>query len=363
MIESFSQSYPEAREKFLNAARKAGAHLSQYVLDQAGPDGGSLSTDVAFVGPADASSVLVTISGTHGVEGFFGSGTQVEWLTRGEASLLKDKPIAALHIHAINPYGFAWLRRTNEGNVDINRNWIDFNSPLPGNDLYDELAADLCPVDWSPETQAQTGARILAWIARHNNDPGIYQAAVSGGQWKHPRGLFYGGTGITWSRQTLTDILTNTLGKATKVCVLDFHTGLGPYGYAEPIIGRARDDPAFPRVSAWIGGGGKSLVGDSVSAKIKGDSLTAIPALLPHAEVDTVALECGIRPVTEVAQALRADAWLHAHGDPLSQEAKPIKAMIRAAFHSDDPFWQGMALGQGLAACRAALGRLNGPGP
>jgi hypothetical protein len=31
---------------------------------------------------------------------------------------------------------------------------------------------------------------------------------------------------------------------------------------------------------------------------------------------------------------------------------------MRAAFHSDDLVWQGMALGQGLAACQAALGEL-----
>lgn len=34
-----------------------------------------------------------------------------------------------------------------------------------------------------------------------------------------------------------------------------------------------------------------------------------------------------------------ADAWLHAHGDPFSADAKPIKATIRAAFHSDEPMW------------------------
>ena len=95
-----------------------------------------------------------------------------------------------------------------------------------------------------------------------------------------------------------------------------------------------------------------------MSAEIKGDSLTALPSLLPHATVDAVALECGIRPILEVAHALRADAWLHAHGDPLSDAAKPIKRMIREAFHSDDPLWQGMALGQGIAACRAAIGGL-----
>jgi hypothetical protein len=357
MIECFSRDYPEARAKFLSAARAAGARLSQYCANQTGPDGGSLSTDVAWIGPEDARAVLVTISGTHGVEGFFGSATQVEWLTRGEATRLESA--AALHIHAINPYGFAWLRRTNEDNVDINRNWIDFNSPLPKNALYDELAADLCPTDWSADTQAQTAARLQAWIAQHGL--GAFQAAVSGGQWAYPAGLFYGGTGITWSRQTLTDILTTHLCKAERVCILDFHTGLGPYGYAEPIIGRSRQDPAFARVSAWVGGAGKSLHGDgSVSAEIKGDSLTAMPGLLPHAKVDTVALECGIRPINEVAFALRADNWLHMHGDPLSAaKAKSIKAMIRGAFHSDDPVWQGMALGQGLAGCRAALGGLR----
>ena len=359
MIDCFSQNYAEARDKFVSAARKAGAAMSHHVLNQTGPDGGSLSTDVAFVGPADASSVLVTISATHGVEGFFGSATQVEWLTRNEASELKGA--AALHIHAINPYGFAWLRRTNEDNIDINRNWIDFSAPLPVNALYDELAADLCPTDWSPQTQAQTWARIQGWIARH--DFATFQKAVSGGQWKYPNGLFYGGTRISWSRQTLTDILATHLRKAERVCVLDFHTGLGPYGYAEPIIGRSRQDREFPRVSAWVGGGGKSLFGDgSVSAEIKGDSLTAIPGLLAHAKVDTVAMECGIRSVLEVANALRADTWLHSHGDPRSPEAEPIKALIRAAFHSDEPVWQGMALGQGLAACRAALGGMRQAG-
>ena len=32
--------------------------------------------------------------------------------------------------------------------------------------------------------------------------------------------------------------------------------------------------------------------------------------------------------------------------------------LIRNAFHSDDPTWQGMAVGQGLWACRAAVGGL-----
>jgi hypothetical protein len=158
----------------------------------------------------------------------------------------------------------------------------------------------------------------------------------------------------------LTRIIESKLGAASRVNIIDFHTGLGPYGYAEPIIGRPRDDPGFARTRSWIGAAARSLYGDgSVSAEIKGDGMSVLPALMPHAVVDAVALECGIRPINEVALALRADAWLHAHGDLDSPESKSIKSTLRAAFHSDDLLWQGMALGQGLAACQAAVAGLR----
>jgi hypothetical protein len=352
----YSKDYSEAREKFVAAARAASAQLSSFVLEQNGPAGESLSTDVAWLGPRDARDVMVTISATHGVEGFFGSAVQIEWLRRGEAASL-TAGTAALHIHALNPYGFAWLRRTNEDNVDVNRNWISFDKSAPANSLYDELSDDLCPSDWSPESQARTGARLAAWIQRHN--VATYKQAVTGGQWTHSRGLFYGGKQPSWSRRTLTEIITSTLGRAERVRILDFHTGLGPYGYAEPIVGRPRRDPGFARTAGWIGAAAKSLYGESVSSKVQGDGMSMMPSLLPDAQVDVLALECGIRPINEVEQALRADAWLHAYGDPRSLDAKLIKAMMRAAFHADEPLWQGMALGQGLAACRAAAGSLS----
>jgi hypothetical protein len=355
----FSESYAAAREKFIGAARDVGALVNSFVLGIRGPDGGELATDVAWLGAAEAPRVLTTISGVHGVEGFFGSATQIEWLRRAKTTPL-PKDTAVLHVHAINPYGFAYLRRTNEENIDINRNWIDFGRALPKNDLYEELCADLCPADWSAETQAITGSRLNAWIGSHGF--AAFQQAVSGGQWSHSRGLFFGGSGPSWSRKTLTHIIESKLKSAARVCVIDFHTGLGPYGYAEPIVGHSLAEPAFARTRAWIGAGAKSLYGDgSVSAEIKGDSMSVLSTLLPHAVVDAIALECGIRPINEVALALRADAWLHAYGNPSSPAAKPIKSMIRAAFHSDDLLWQGMALGQGLAACQAALAGMVSP--
>jgi hypothetical protein len=186
--------------------------------------------------------------------------------------------------------------------------------------------------------------------------------AITGGQWRHADGLFYGGAAPSWSRKVLTDILTGNLGGTARVAIVDFHTGLGPYGYAEPIIHRRSDDPGFVRTRSWIGAAATSLYGGgSVSAEIHGDGLSAIQTLLPKAAVDAVALECGVLPFDKVGTALRADNWLHTHGDRSASEAASIKKLICEAFYSESPVWRGMALGQGLAACRAALGGLSLP--
>jgi len=357
MKSPYSSTYAEARQQFLEAARAGAAAIDSHALAQLGPAGEALATDTAWWGPTDAKKVLVTTSATHGVEGFFGSATQVEWLRRAKVEKLPPD-VAVLHIHAINPHGFAWLRRTNEDNVDINRNWLNFAEPLPVNPGYDVLSNDLCPADWSDTTQQQTLQRLMAWIGQHKFP--AFQKAVTEGQHEHPQGLFYSGHSPSWSRKTLTHILQAGLSNATRVCVIDFHTGLGPYGYAEPIIGQPRSAAAFERTRAWIGAAARSLFGDgSVSAEIKGDGMGILPSLLPHAVVDCVALECGVRPELEVLDALRADAWLHAHGNPRSAQGMKIAETLKGVFHSEDALWQGMALGQGLAACRAAVSTLR----
>jgi hypothetical protein len=57
---SFSENYVEARGKFTGAARAAGAEIASFVLGRGGPDGGELSTDVAWLGPPDANAALNT---------------------------------------------------------------------------------------------------------------------------------------------------------------------------------------------------------------------------------------------------------------------------------------------------------------
>jgi len=66
--EVFSESYGEARAKFRDAARAAGAALHAYEHPSArGPRGETLALDVAVLGPADAPRVLAVGCGTHGI--------------------------------------------------------------------------------------------------------------------------------------------------------------------------------------------------------------------------------------------------------------------------------------------------------
>jgi len=81
------------------------------------------------------------------------------------------------------------------------------------------------------------------------------------------------------------------------------------------------------------------MTGDSVSAVIAGDWLNVADELAPHAEVTPICIEYGTVDGITVLQSLRADAWLHGHGDPTGPEAPAIRAQVRAAFADDDPAW------------------------
>ena len=77
---AFSKSYAEARQKFLNAAQQAGLQVESHIHPNKGRDGEELAMDVAREGPLDAKHVLLVSSACHGVEGYCGSGVQVDAL-------------------------------------------------------------------------------------------------------------------------------------------------------------------------------------------------------------------------------------------------------------------------------------------
>ncbi|MDA5192675.1 M14 family metallopeptidase [Govanella unica] len=354
----FAMDYAAARAEFLSAAATAGARLVSAPHGLKGPAGETLASDVAWLGPETASAVLVLLSGTHGIEGVCGSGCQTAWLRSEDAGRLPDD-VAVMLVHAVNPHGFAYMRRVNEDNIDINRNWIDFARPLPLNAAYTELRTAICPADWYGPGRDAAEARLRDYAAAHGER--ALQAVITGGQWSDPSGVFYGGRTPSWSRQTLAMLLTTHLARARRIALLDIHTGLGAYGACEMIVPAAVDSAGFGRARSFYGLGLTSPAsGTSHSAPVVGDMLSGVTALLSHAEVTAAALEFGVQPTQQMITAVRADAWLHAHGAGNIAAAASIAAKMRDAFIGETLQWEGMVAGQTLHACRQAVAGLCG---
>lgn len=357
-VDAFAQSYQQARHKFLAAADAAGLDVTSHAHPMRGRDGEALAMDVARSGPADAPALLVLSSACHGVEGFCGSGAQVALLAEREFhNLAHEGGVALLYVHALNPYGFSWWRRTTHENVDLNRNFQDFAQPLPLNPAYDEIAHLLVPSHWPP------GEQVAAAVQRYIAERGlkVWQAAVFGGQHSHPQGLFYGGHNPSWSQQTLRHVLQQHGQRCQRLGWIDFHTGLGPSGHGERIFACRDDAAALARAKLWWGPQVTSLHdGSSSSAPLTGMMWQAAYEECPQAEYTGIALEYGTLPVDEVLDALRAEQWLENHPETAAPLHEAIKRQMRDAFYTDTDAWKQSILAQAREASMQAVAGLSG---
>jgi predicted deacylase len=303
------------------------------------------------VGPADGPALFIVSSGTHGPEGFAGSGCQHALLHDDLLKRAEDRGVAVLMIHAVNSYGFSHLRRTNEDNVDLNRNFHDFAEPYPANPVYEELHSLLVPATWPPDPAGEERLQKAA-ASFASQTPGL-----SSGQNNHPDGLFYCGTGPSFSNRTIRAILQKHARHRRHVAWIDVHTGLGPYGHGEKIFGH-HDAETEARALAWWG---RDLMiarlAQTASPKTFGHIVNAARQECPNVALTPMTLEYGTVPTMDVMNALRGEAWLAGHPDAPAERARALRKAIRDAFYIDADDWKGMILGQFRAL---ALQTING---
>jgi Protein of unknown function (DUF2817) len=354
IVTAFSQTYAEAREKFHSAAKKRGLSIETHVHPSLrGRDGEELAVDVAILGPTDSESLLCVISGTHGVEGFCGSGAQIALLEDPAViAAVEQRKVAVMFYHALNPYGFSHWSRTNEDNVDLNRNFRDFSRPPSVNHAYLEVHDFMVPSTWPPAPQNE--ARIGAYVMQRSQQ--ALQAAVTGGQCDRPDGLFFGGRAPAWSNGVFRDVLRRHAATRRRLAWLDFHTGLGPYGHAEKIHSGPNDVAMIAREKSWWGIDVTSFYdGSSTSAPLTGVNYEAPIAECPGVECGGIALEYGTLPLMQALQGLRGDQWLRNHPDADAKTRDAIKRQCRDAFYCDADDWKAMVYGQARAAVLQAL--------
>ena len=219
--------------------------------------------------------VVIHMSGLHGVEGYAGSAIQLAILNQllytyqlqqlhnvggtglqssSSSTTTTIKPTIVL-IHAVNPYGMYHYRRTNENNVDLNRNAIrhdakdssdndskkkkkksgdSSNTPFDPSffQILDDFKAKYSQKPTYYDMTLGYAIRTIKLLTTYGYDR-VKRVFVTG-QYTDPEALLYGGheDAMEASLQQLFQFLTQTkpeLLKNTKL-LIDVHTGLGPFG-------------------------------------------------------------------------------------------------------------------------------------
>jgi len=346
----FSASYAAARERFRGAAKARGARLDALMLAALGPVGEALSIDIAWLGAPRPRRVMVHVSGTHGVEGFAGSAVQLEFLDRCVA-LPRDCAVAL--IHALNPYGMAWLRRANEDNVDPNRNFLapgeSFSGAPP---LYAALDPLLNPA--SPPGFDLFLPRALAWIARHGR--AALTQAIAGGQYEYPRGLFFGGRQHSEGTLLYTQWLDEHCTGVEYLLAIDAHTGLGRRGVQTLVV---ETEPAGePSLCGTLRSmnSGPVIPPNTLAARdyvVHGGHAGLLARTLRDVRVGFVTAEIGTLAPLALLHALREENRWHQYG--AATPAHPSKEKLLEAFCPRKAAWRKAALAHGRALIDEAV--------
>ncbi len=332
----FSATYAEARGKFRAAAEAVAASLFSYPV--AADHCEDLTIDVAVLGPSTAPAV-VTSSGVHGVEGFFGSAVQTGLLTQMRATgLVSD--LRHVLIHGVNPYGFSQLRRFNEGNVDLNRNFQltpDSYRGFPAG--YRELDYLLNP-STPPSKFEPFRLKAIGCILRHGKQ--TLKQAIAGGQYEYPRGIFFGGRGPAESTRVIAAHCDDWIGDAPRVAHLDFHTGLGPFASYKLLL----DDASHATGDSWYARAFGSDVVDAPSSSNPTAYATSggfgewLQQHFASREYRFVTAEFGTYNVLRVLAAIRAENRAHHYGSQGDQTYRAAKAELVECFCPRDQDWR-----------------------
>jgi hypothetical protein len=352
----FAPDYATARARFRERAGARGFDLEAHAIGPTGPRGEELTIDVARACPARPTGMVVVSSGLHGVEGFFGAAVQLAILESDGVATATQKGVALVLIHALNPYGFAWVRRCNEENVDLNRNFLGPHEPYRGSPPRYAAFNPLLNPKYPPRRVDAFRFRlqVVQAILRHGM-PELKQA-VAGGQYDFPRGLFFGGAGPSRTSQILAEHLPRWVGDAERVLHLDFHTGLGRWATYQLLVDSKLSPARFDWLRRAFGPAVQhSDPGQSIAYQTRGDIGSWCHATFPDRTYELLCAEFGTYPPIAVVAALRAENQAHHWGRPDDPATGRARRRLLEAFVPASTRWRSRAVTQALEIIRQGL--------
>ena len=201
---------------------------SEYAIDES--DG--LYIDNIYLPSAEKQEDLIVLTtGVHGMEGYIGS-VMLDVFFDEIYPTLDTDTVGILVVANVNPYGMKYMRRYNENNVDLNRNFIlDWdNFDLASNKIYPEVKDFL-----QPENKIGNAlwheVGFYASLVKEAITKGADKVsdALLSGQYEYPRGVYYGGTADEASTVYLKGVFNDCLeSKYENIIHIDIHSGYGP---------------------------------------------------------------------------------------------------------------------------------------
>lgn len=353
----FAPDYATSRQRFREAAAALGLALEAHSIGECGPYGEEFTIDVAITPGIDAGRTLVISSGLHGVEGFLGAAVQLGllrvWHARG-ASLPR---VRCVLLHALNPFGYAWRRRVNERNVDLNRNLLSegesfSGSPAGYSQLNDLLNPQRAPSRWEPVT-----LKFLLAIARYGM-PALKQSIASG-QYDHPQGLFYGGDRPSRTHEILSKHFDRWLGDSMRVMHLDFHTGLGAWATCKLLIDTPLSESQHQRLSRCFGPDAFECTHTpGVAYRTRGSFGQWCVAQNRNRDYLYAAAEFGTYNLLRVLAGLRAENQAHHWDSPDSAATGRAKQQLVELFCPRAESWRTKVLQRGIQLVHRSINEL-----
>jgi Protein of unknown function (DUF2817) len=187
--------------------------------------------------------LLVIQSGIHGPEGQSGAAVQFFFMNT-YLRALRDKGVDVLIIHAMNPWGYKYVRRNDETNTNLNRNFSADGSAYGfNNDAYRrfrDVFEPQGPVGSVSGGSARGSLGFLGGFVGSGFSSGPLNNGLNNGQYEFPEGINYGGRAPRPQQGFLQDDIGPILKRPYKKTLwLDFHTGLGQDGVLAVILGKA----------------------------------------------------------------------------------------------------------------------------
>lgn len=353
-----TETYAQARAHFLAEAKTQGYELVAFALPEVyGPDTEILTCDLAIRKTGKAKSAIVTTSAVHGVEGAAGSLLQQEWLKWPPAA-----NVDIIHIHALNPYGYAWDRRADHHNIDVNRNFVADWATADENPRYKDYADIIVPRGDGAIARLRQELQMI-WLQL---SPGaaVMKDIITKGQYGTSEGMYYGGQQPSWSRTVWERIISEYLSGYEHVVHLDVHTGLGMSGDLQIIAASGNDRGAalaryvWGAQAAFIDDGGRNTSVSSPTTGAIENSWDLVRGAKP-AEAVSFTLEFGTWSPLKVFRALQAEHSAFARGKMTDADGVAARARMRWAFAPDDAVWRAQVLKNGNRAYAGIVSALD----